>query len=135
MTYTYDLNTNGCLILKADAKEREWLKELRGPIGECGETTRPYTQIEIDALEPFLPNWELDWIRPEEIGALTDAPILGIRQGYMAVDAPENPGNLPAPNRTRDEADRVTAAWGFMDYALRSFVDDLIETGKAVFTS
>jgi hypothetical protein len=53
------------------------------------------------------------WIRPEEIDALTSAPILGFR----------------------DENENVVRVWGFMDYAVRSFLQDLVETGKAVFTS
>ena len=69
--------------------------------------------LEAEALEPLICNSELDWVAPEDIGALTSAPILGIR----------NP------------AGEVDAAWGFMDYAVRSFVDDLINTGKAIFVS
>ncbi len=32
-----------------------------------------------DTLEPFIGNSEYEWISPSEIGALTDAPILGMR--------------------------------------------------------
>jgi hypothetical protein len=35
----------------------------------------------------------------------------------------------------RDEEGKPTAAWGFMDYQVRSFLDDLVETGKAIFIS
>ena len=107
MKYTYDLNTNGCLILTADSQERGWLKELANDQGEF--TSR----AEYEALESLVANSDLDWIRPEEIGALTDAPILGLRK----------------------EDGTPEAAWGFMDYAVRSFVQDLIDTGKAVFVS
>jgi hypothetical protein len=118
MTYTYDLNTHGVLVLRADEQEREWLRELIGPVGEYGETNRPYLDVEFDALEPLICNSDLEWIRPEEIGALTSAPILGF------CDRDEH-----------GEITNVRGAWGFMDYALRSFVDDLISTGKAVFIS
>ena len=98
MTFTYDLNTGGALRIKADLAERQHLKEDKPTEGE--------------ALESLLANSDLDWIQPDEIGALTDAPILGFRED----------GN-------------VIAAWGFMDYQVQSFVDDLIEKGEAVFIS
>ncbi|SRR6266566_600554 len=106
MTFTYDLNTHGCLILRADSQEQE---RLRAIIAEHGTT---YT-AEYEALEPLICNSELTWIEPEEIGALTSAPILGLR----------------------NEQGEPSAAWGFMDYQVRSFVEDLIETGEAVFIS
>jgi hypothetical protein len=107
LKYTYDLNTNGCLIITADSIEREHLKELANEQGEFTCTA------EYDALESLVCNSELNWIQPEEISALTSAPILGLR----------------------DEQGEPIAAWAFMDYQVRSFVSDLIETGKAVFIS
>jgi hypothetical protein len=107
MEYTYDLNTNGCLIITCNPEESAMIQELANTEGEYTATA------ECDALESLLANSELDWIAPEEIGALTGAPILGFR----------------------DESGEPTAAWGFMDYALRSFLTDLAENGKAVFTS
>lgn len=106
MTFTYDLSTNGCLILKVDSMERSAIADL---IAEKGATDR----AECEALESLIGNSELDWVDPCEIAALTSAPILGIR----------------------GEDGEVLAAWGFMDYAVRSFLDDLIQTGQAVFTS
>lgn len=108
MKFTYDLNTNGCLIITADSSDRAKLRKLRRELKVCC-----LNDLETQALEPLICNSELDWIAPEDIGALTDAPILGLR----------------------DESGKVTAAWGYMDYCLRSFVDDLINNGKAVFTS
>lgn len=108
VTYTYDLNTGGVLIIRATSEDVEWLKELRAE-----NEARPGLDLEAEALESLLANSELEWVRPEEIGALTDAPILGIRT----------------------QRGKVKAAWGYMSYAVRSFVDDLIDEGKAVFTS
>lgn len=107
MTFTYDLNENGCLILKADTEDRDALKGLASETGEFGYSA------EYDALEHLIANSELSWIQPEEIGALTSAPILGFRDGK----------------------DNVTNAWAFMDYQVRSFVQDLIDKGRAVFVS
>lgn len=108
MTFTYDLNTNGCLILRADLQDQEAIRQLAD--SESGEYG---CNAELDALESLIANSELDWIAPEEIGALTSAPILGLR----------------------NEDGEPIAAWGFMDYQVRSFLSDLVETGKAVFIS
>lgn len=107
MQFTYDLNENGCLILRADAIEREQLRELANEDGEFS------SDAEHEALEKLIANSELEWIAPEEIGALTDAPILGLR----------------------DEDYKPTSAWAFMDYQVRSFLSDLVACGEAVFIS
>jgi len=106
MRFTYDLNTDGCLILYAANEDRHAIAEL---IKAEGTTDR----AEAEALESLICNSELEWIQPEEIGALTDAPILGLR----------------------DEDGKPEAAWGFMDYQVRSFLTDLRDKGKAVFIS
>ena len=108
MTYTYDLNTNGCLILRANVEEREAIRAFAN--SETGE----YGCIAVaEVLESLIDNSELGWIAPEECGDLTDAPILGLR----------------------DENGKVTARWAFMDYQVRSFLTDLVETGQAIFVS
>jgi|SRR5215831_4327488 len=134
MTYTH---ADDRLTICATAAERELLKEIRGPVGEYGETNRPYSQIEVDALEPLLCNSELEWIRPEEIGALTSAPILGLRGDPIPASEGADTRFLHVAYRDNGVTwyEPVTQAWGFMDYALRSFVDDLIDTGEAVFTN
>jgi hypothetical protein len=131
MHYTYDLNTNGCLIIYADETERAMLKELAT---ESGEFT---SEAEYQALESLICNSELDWIRPEEIGALTDAPILGLRKEAVELPADVDAGFVHVVGHWDGKTwyEPVEAAWGFMDYALRSFVQDLIENGKAVLIS
>ena len=104
MKYTYDGNAQGCLIIKADERERRELKEL---VEEKG----PTISTEGDALESLTCNSELEWISPEETSDLTSAPMLGIR----------------------DESGKVLSRWAFMDYQIKSFLTDLIETGKATF--
>lgn len=130
MRYTYDSNTNGCLILRADSEERAMIKQL---ISEQGETTN----AEYDALEHLLANSELDWIRPEEIGALTDAPILGFREPEQELTADIDPDYVYVVGHWDGKTwyEPVRAAWGFMDYQVRSFLTDLVETGQAVFIS
>lgn len=83
--------------IEASADEREELRESRS-----------------EDLETLTANSEFQWINPSETGDLTDAPMLGIRDG---------------------DTDVIVARWAYMDYQVRSFVDDLIEHGRAVFVS
>ena len=108
MKYTYDLNTQGCLIITANSTEREALRKM---VDGREDIT---LDMEYDALEHLIANSELSWIDPAETGDLTDAPILGLRN---------------------ENGEPTDARWGYMNYAVRSFVTDLIEDGKAVFTS
>lgn len=64
-------------------------------------------------LEPLVCNSELYWILPEETGDLTDAPMLG----------------------HRDEQGVPLERWAFMDYQVRSVLQDLRDKGEVVFTS
>lgn len=130
MRYTYDLNTNGCLILYADNQDRHAIAELLKSEG-------PTSRAEHDALESLICNSDLDWIAPEEIGALTDAPILGFRGDETEVPAGADTRFMRVTSSDGEKTyyQPVTAAWGFMDYQIRSFLVDLRDKGKAVFTS
>jgi hypothetical protein len=63
-----------------------------------------------DVLDPFISQYRFEWIAAWEIGALTDAPILG----------------------TRNARGKITNAWGYMDYQVKSILDDLANWGEAV---
>lgn len=63
-----------------------------------------------EMFDDILANCEYEWILPEDIGALTSAPILGIR----------------------DENDKVIEAYGFMDYAIESLLGQLFKHGEAL---
>lgn len=104
MRATYDLNTNGVLTLTVTDAERAELKEMSN---EYSSTSA----MEYDVLDSMLCNSMLTWVDPAETGDLTSAPMLGLR----------------------NEKGEVMARWAFMDYQIRSFVDDLIDKGKAVF--
>lgn len=71
-----------------------------------------------EIFEDIISNSEYDWIAPEQIGALTDAPILatfGINDN--------------------DRGDReIENAYGFMDYCIISLQDQLLEYGEAILT-
>lgn len=72
--------------------------------------------IMYEYFEEFISNSEYDWVSPEHIGALTDAPILAT-----------------FGENDNDMGDRdVIDAYGFMDYCLISLQDQLLEYGEAV---
>jgi len=66
-----------------------------------------------DFLEPLVCNSDLDWISPAETGDLTDAPMLG----------------------RRNESGEVMERWAFMDYQVRSPLEDFLSSGRAVFVA
>lgn len=126
------------LTIKADDETRAELRAMRAEmqdeqgVGEWG-TDRNLC----DVFEPLICNSELQWIAPEVCGDLTDAPILGIW-------GPERPGKgrdgdmgsgsiLVTSGRDGFTVCDIDERWGFMSYALRSPLDDLIERGEAVF--
>lgn len=93
------------LIISANESERALLREI------------PEEEIQSDVmlwdfLEQLVCNSELDWIRPEETGDLTDAPLLGIREESGAIER-----------------------WGFEPYCLRSPLIDLRDSGEVVFSN
>jgi hypothetical protein len=128
MRYTYDLNTNGCLILYASNEDRHAIAEL---IRAEGTTYR----AEWDALESLICNSELDWIDPAETGDLTDAPMLGFRKPERKVRKGEKPFRITSSDGKATYWEPVEARWAYMDYQVRSFLEDLRDKGKAVFVS
>ena len=82
-------------------------------------------QTMFDALEWLLCNSELEWSSPEEIGALTSAPILAIYGDTRLVNHRE--AELTGKVTVRE----IQQAWGFMDYQVRSVQGALLETGEA----
>lgn len=111
---------NGNLMLIADSFDIEDLKELKEEHGEHF----PADSIEIEFLQDLTSNSELQWISPEEIGALTDAPILGIRRGDNEFEEGESEG----------DSEEITQAWGWMDYQVKSLQEELLEKGYAILT-
>jgi hypothetical protein len=94
------------LVITVDADEQTELKELR----EDEESFFHSDQTMHDQLEPLTCNSELNFVDPADTGDLTDAPMLGIL----------------------DEDDKIVNRWAFMDYQVRSLLDDLADKGRAV---
>lgn len=103
----YNIQTDGTLAIHATDADMEFIRDIAS---QCENFDSNATMC--DVFEDLIANSELDWIAPEEIGALTDAPILG----------------------TRDEDGIPREAWGFMDYQVRSPQEDLISKGCVIFT-
>jgi hypothetical protein len=129
MKYTI---TPATLTLEADEAERA---ELRAAMDERPEHFGTLDH-EAEFMESLIANSELEWINPEDTGDLTGAPMLGIY-------GPEcQESELPADRIGALECGRdsfrgfyqpILQRWAFMDYAIRSFLADLMNTGKAVF--
>ena len=96
----FEETDGGNLVVYVDKSERKNLR-LHGDIIQTDNFMHEW-------FDNFLHEVEWDWIRPEENGDLTDAPILGI------------PG----------EPDR---RYGFMGYCFASVLEELRDKGHCIF--
>ena len=101
----YSISRHGDLVISASQQERN---EIKARMDEA-DFNSDDTMYEI--LEPLFCNSDLQFCFPEEIGALTNAPILC----------------------RRNDDDSIDEAWCFMDYQVRSVQQDLAEDGQAIF--
>jgi hypothetical protein len=92
------------LIIFADTEARVEISELESPDSD---------EALGDAFEWLIANSVLEWVGPWETGDLTDAPMLGSRNGNG----------------------EITDRWAFMEYQIESVLGRLLRTGKAVFIS
>lgn len=120
------------LILTIDADEQAELRRMKED-----DPDRFRSDVAMfEFFERLTANSELDWIDPghDHTGDLTDAPMLGILgnettkaegpYGYRQV------GHWGGKNHYQP----LTHRWAFMNYALRSPLEDLLEKGEVVFT-
>ena len=96
------------LTITVDEDERQALRELEDIQSDSAMA---------DFLEPLICNSELDWLKPEQTGDLTDAPILGFYADNSTLTHP------------------IFERWAFMDYQVRSVLEDLRDKGQCVFVS
>lgn len=108
-------------------KERQNLREL-------GELIHQDATMH-DCLEGLTCNSELEWISPADTGDLTSAPMLGILGDEQRDDA--TPGGYRGTKVSTGPGmiQPILERWAFMDYQVRSVLEDLRDTGKAVFVS
>lgn len=98
---------NGNLKITADDSDRAALKEAFEDNPDSFDSDATMA----DLLEPLTCNTKYDWCNPEDIGALTSAPILCIR----------------------NQEGEIKDAWAFMDYQVRSVQHTLLHWGEATF--
>jgi hypothetical protein len=119
---TYYINERGDLVIIALPKDRE---AIRGML-EDGEDA---CQHETDCLESLIANSELEWIPEGVTGDLTSAPMLGI----LGAEQESETGPHGAIPSSSDRFQPILKRWAYMNYAVRSFVTDLLENGLCVF--
>ena len=128
MEYTYD---DDRLTITADAEDLAELAELKtdDPDGFGND------RMMVEFFEDLLANSELDWIDAADMGDLTDAPMLGIRGDEQ--DHKSGPFGVTHCGHwdEKDWYQPITHRWGFMDYQVRSLLDDLLDRGEAVLVS
>lgn len=78
-------------------------------LAQVNEGIMPLGALEFGVLSLFTLRSSFRIVKPEEYGDLTDAPMIGLRNGESL------------------------HRWAFMDYQIRSFLDDFVETGEAIF--
>ncbi len=105
---------NGNLKISLTKDGIEELTELR-------ERNKDYTGIWLDLLESYSCNGSYQLVMPEKIGALTDAPIIGINFTW------DDNGEI-------DEYDNVKY-WYFADYMVKSEFDLMLNEGFVEFES
>lgn len=130
MKYTFNA-TRTQLIVSADEIDRATLREM----GEEIHTEKALHEF----FDPLICNNEIDWITPENTGDLTSAPMVGIlsepefkRHNLKTV---QDHRNIIASCDTYGlMVCHVTERWAFMDYQVRSVLEDLRDKGEAIFT-
>ena len=122
------------LVITADAEDQAELRRLRDE-DEDFQSDRTMH----DVLECLIANTELTWISPNDTGDLTDAPMLGIlgEEGIKQYTVfLENYGFVETgTDRFWTMVQPILKRWAFMDYQLRSPLEDLADKGEAVFVS
>lgn len=98
----YEIKDDG-MVLKINNADKKHILEIKKSNGEIISDNSL-----CEFFDDFIANSEFDWINPEEICALTDAPILGIK----------------------NENDEVVECFGFMDYQVTSILQALLEHGQ-----
>lgn len=107
---TYEISEDRkYLTLVADYETRKFLSYEKYKNPEWFGSS----ESENDVLFSLMINSDLFWVKPEESGDLTDAPLIGIY----------------------NSDGKLIERWGYMNYQIKSFLDDFITAGEAVFES
>jgi hypothetical protein len=123
---------NGDMKFTIDAEDRELLKTLEAEDPDHFKTDA----FMYDWFESFVANNEYQWVRPEECGALTSAPMLGIYAKERELREGENTDFLSVVGHWDNKTwvQDVESVWAFMDYLVISVQERLMRDGEAVLT-
>lgn len=111
----FEIKPNGNLLISAEAQDKEMLTEMKERNGDND------LAFLTDLLEEtgWEPNGQLLAVQPEDLGALTEAPILTNDRTI------EDDGTVTVPGKV----------WWFPDYMVINFADELIDQGFTEFTA
>jgi hypothetical protein len=109
----YEFEKNGNLLISAEPSDKDFLEDLK--VRHQGNDVAALADILEDT--GWAPNGRLMLVAPEEIAALTDAPILTDDKVVNDDGSAEVPGRV----------------WWFPDYMVVNFLDQLLEKGNTVF--
>lgn len=123
--------TKAQLTIIVDSDERMQLQEMKLELQDEFQSDKALYFF----LEPLVANSELMWINPDDTGDLTEAPMLGI----LGEESDKNSGphgavcvgHWDGKNWYRP----ILQRWAFVDYEIRSPLNDLLAIGWANFLS
>lgn len=128
---------NGDMELSITCREQRELRALKRESPDTFDSDN----FMYDYLEDLTSNSELEWIRPEYIGALTSAPILGIHGEDRPLQEGEDSDLLHVVGAWEDDAgvrqtwvQDVLGAWAWMSYQVESLQGELLANRKAILT-
>ena len=123
------ITTHGDLELTVQSEERAELKDAFENKEDFGSDNFMY-----DFFERLTCNSEYEWIRPEEIGALTDCPILGIRGNERpAREGESNYTFIAYHDHGQTFVQDVEKYWWYPYAESKSPLDDLLQYGYVIF--
>ncbi len=126
----YTQNKTKLTLIVDDVKRME-LRELKLEL----QAKFQADQAMHDFLEPLISNSELQWLDPSDTGDLTDAPMLGV----LGETTDKNEGPFGAVHvghwDDKDWYQPILQRWAYMDYQVKSPLDDLLDVGLANFVS
>ncbi len=133
---TFEEQPNGFMRVSVSPELREELRKSK----EDSESGFGSDQFEHEVMADAFCNSDYDWIRPEECGDLTDAPMFGLRGSEIPVPTgldrhQRNKLHITGYNSETDFGtfQPVIKRWAFMDYALWSFCELFVDKGYADF--
>ncbi len=120
------------LTITVDKSERALLRKLTKETGIQSDNAMHVF------FEPLICNSELQWIPEGTTGDLTTAPMIGITDSPRYLQDkesfPPHFGMIDCGNGEHgSEVQIILERWAFMDYQVRSVLEDLRDAGQAVF--